>query len=352
MLRRFVVIFFLLAVATVPLARAQDPGTDTTSTQPAPTLGDTTLTTTDPAATTTTATTPMPTPGVVPEGVTIEGVAVGGMSAVDATAAVQAAFDEPLQFTYKKRRWWATPDRLGAKAYIAGAVQRALSSAPFTAVDLVVTVKGATLDEYVAFLNRNFGRQAKNSTLRLVNYRPRISEPRDGFDIKEPAMKASIVRALKNGERGPLPLEGAVLKAKVTAKGFGPVIVIRRESKKLFLYRGEKLWRLFSVGVGMPEFPTPLGNFEVVVKQRNPWWYPPTESEWAADAKPIPPGPGNPLGTRWMGLSAPLIGIHGTPDSASVGYSASHGCIRMLVPQAEWLFERVEFGTPVFIVRA
>ena len=53
-----------------------------------------------------------------------------------------------------------------------------------------------------------------------------------------------------------------------------------------------------------------------------------------------------------MGLSAPLVGIHGTPDSASIGYSASHGCIRMLVSEAEWLFDHVSVGTTVFIVRA
>ena len=53
-----------------------------------------------------------------------------------------------------------------------------------------------------------------------------------------------------------------------------------------------------------------------------------------------------------MGLSAALVGIHGTPDASSIGYSASHGCIRMLIPQVEWLFEHVEVGTPVFIVPA
>ena len=58
------------------------------------------------------------------------------------------------------------------------------------------------------------------------------------------------------------------------------------------------------------------------------------------------------LGTRWMGLSTLAVGIHGTPDAASIGYSASHGCIRMLVPEAEWLFERVEEGTPVYILDA
>jgi lipoprotein-anchoring transpeptidase ErfK/SrfK len=53
-----------------------------------------------------------------------------------------------------------------------------------------------------------------------------------------------------------------------------------------------------------------------------------------------------------MGTTAPLVGIHGTPDAASIGYSASHGCIRMRVPEAEWLFERVSVGTPVLIVAA
>ena len=66
----------------------------------------------------------------------------------------------------------------------------------------------------------------------------------------------------------------------------------------------------------------------------------------------MPPGPGNPLGTRWMGISSPYVGIHGTPDAASVGYSASHGCVRMLIPEAEWLFNHVDVGTPVFIVAA
>ena len=56
--------------------------------------------------------------------------------------------------------------------------------------------------------------------------------------------------------------------------------------------------------------------------------------------------------TRWMGLSAPGVGIHGTPSDASIGYSVSHGCIRMHIPQAEWLFNHVDVGTTVFIVAA
>ena len=64
----------------------------------------------------------------------------------------------------------------------------------------------------------------------------------------------------------------------------------------------------------------------------------------------MPPGPDNPLGTRWMGLTAPGVGIHGTDAPASIGYSVSHGCIRMQIPEAEWLFERVQIGTPVVIL--
>jgi lipoprotein-anchoring transpeptidase ErfK/SrfK len=135
-----------------------------------------------------------------------------------------------------------------------------------------------------------------------------------------------------------------------TASKPQPVIVIHRGSNRLYLYNGARLVRTFPVATGQPAWPTPLGHFEIVVKQVNPWWYPPTQDSWAAGAKPVPPGPGNPLGTRWMGLSAPGVGIHGTSEPWSIGHSESHGCIRMQIPSAEWLFSRVQIGTPVFII--
>lgn len=351
-MRRLIVIFVLLAAASVPLARAaadQDPvptGTDSvpTETLPAPTDPGVTAPVTTPPVTTT--------PGIIPDGVTIQGVPVGGMTPEQATGVVQTAFDQPVQFQFKKRKWWASPSRLGAKAYVAGAVARALVTPPGSTVDLVVAVKGAAVSDYVAFLDRNFERAAKNSTVRLLKLRPKISEPRDGFDIKEPAMAAAIVRALKSGDRGPLQLEGSVVKPTVTLKNFGSIVVIRRGSNRLYLYDGQKFVRRFGVATGQASYPTPLGRWDVVTKQLHPWWYPPPNSDWAQGKEPIPPGPGNPLGTRWMGLSAPLVGIHGTPDAASIGYSASHGCVRMLVPEAEWLFEHVELGTPVYVVSA
>ena len=109
--------------------------------------------------------------------------------------------------------------------------------------------------------------------------------------------------------------------------------------------------RRFDIAVGMSGYATPLGRYRVISKEVNPTWDPPS-SPWADGLGPIPPGPGNPLGTRWIGTSAPAIGIHGTPQPWTVGTAASHGCIRMCIPEVEWLFPRVKVGTPIFIVSA
>jgi lipoprotein-anchoring transpeptidase ErfK/SrfK len=134
-----------------------------------------------------------------------------------------------------------------------------------------------------------------------------------------------------------------------TVEGFGPVVVIWRGSNTLRLYNGPSLVQSFSVATGTSQYPTPSGTYEIVDMQRDPWWRPPS-SDWAKGLEPVPPGPNNPLGTRWMGISSPGVGIHGTPSAASIGYSASHGCIRMRIPEAEWLFTQVTWGTPVLIV--
>jgi lipoprotein-anchoring transpeptidase ErfK/SrfK len=162
----------------------------------------------------------------------------------------------------------------------------------------------------------------------------------------------AIVNALRTNDRSPIQLPLRELQPKVTPDSIGKAIVIRRGENRLFLYNGNRFVRRFGVATGQSVYPTPIGHFEIVVKQRNPWWYPPVGSAWAAGEEPVPPGPGNPLGTRWMGISSPNVGIHGTPDAASIGYSASHGCIRMRIPDAEWLFEQVDVGTQVFIVPA
>ena len=117
----------------------------------------------------------------------------------------------------------------------------------------------------------------------------------------------------------------------------------------LFLFSpSEKLIKTYPIACGSYSWPTPTGKYYIRDKQPYPTWYPPP-SPWAKGLKPIGPGPGNPLGTRWMGLSEHGIGIHGTPSSWSIGYPDSHGCIRMYISDAEDLYEYAQVGSPVEI---
>ena len=127
-------------------------------------------------------------------------------------------------------------------------------------------------------------------------------------------------------------------------------IKIDISERKLYLYSEGKVVKTYGVAIGMPQYPTPTGNFSIISKVYHPTWTPPP-SPWAAGAEPVPPGPDNPLGTRWIGISSPSVGIHGTPQDWSIGTAASHGCIRMHIPEVEALFEKVYVGTPVSIVR-
>ena len=290
---------------------------------------------------------------LIERGVTVLGVDLGLMTSEQARAKIKKSFQRPLRFGFYDRLWSASPKRLGARADVDGAVSRALDARPGQKVPLAVSLRGPVIRKYVARLDRQFSRPVQNSELvGLSGLAPHITEARAGRKVDTRVMAARIVRALRTGTRKPIALKLRRIEPTVTPESFGPIIVIRRESNRLYLYDGMSFVRSFGVATGTKEYPTPLGQWSIVTMQRDPWWYPPPDSDWSKDLEPVPPGPGNPLGTRWMGLSAPAVGIHGTPDAASIGYSASHGCIRMLIPEATWLFERVNIGTPVFIVSA
>lgn len=107
-------------------------------------------------------------------------------------------------------------------------------------------------------------------------------------------------------------------------------ILILTESKQLYVFRDEELYKMYTVAVGRPTKPTPKGVFAVISKIESPY----TEA----------------YGTRWIGLSAPNIGIHGTNDPYSIGTEASSGCIRMGDEDIEELYDLVEIGTKVFIL--
>jgi lipoprotein-anchoring transpeptidase ErfK/SrfK len=287
---------------------------------------------------------------VVPSGVRIAGVRVGGLTPSAAAAAVRAAFATPLPLRIDGQTVDLHPAKL-ATAYVDPAIAHAMSAKAGTNVHLVVSVHGASLRATAAVLERRFGSKARDASLSFVKGAPHVDPDVTGHTIDRPLLLQRVAGALSGNVRLPVRVAEKVVEPKTTARSIGPMILIDRETNRLTLYHADNtVWRVFSVATGQAIYPTPAGRFSIVVKWVNPTWYPPTQDAWAAGLSPVPPGPDNPLGTRWMGLSVPGIGIHGTDEPTSIGYSASHGCIRMQVADSEWLFSRVRIGTTVFIV--
>ncbi len=135
--------------------------------------------------------------------------------------------------------------------------------------------------------------------------------------------------------------------------GTRSVIVVHAGDNRLYLYQDHVLTRTFPVATGSPDFPTPKGRFAIQVMRRAPTWINPHPTTGWGLTMPavIPPGPTNPLGLRAMNLTAPNIRIHGTPQDRSVGYSVSHGCVRMHNSDVVQLFDLVGVGATVFIVQ-
>ena len=96
---------------------------------------------------------------------------------------------------------------------------------------------------------------------------------------------------------------------------------------KLVVWEGDEVLETYPIAVGMPGFDTPTGEFAITHAEWNPWWRPP-ERAWAKDDVDTPPGPNNPMG-RVKLFFLPYYFFHGTPEAASIGSPASHGCVRM-----------------------
>jgi len=286
-------------------------------------------------------------------GVTVYGVSLGGFSSEPARALLRQALASSLVLSVDGEERRIDPAVFGLAGSVDDAVAAALAATAPGELGASATVDDARLRRYVARLDHRLRRAPQDAELvGLTGFRPRFAEAVPGRSVDRSRLASAIRSALVDGSRDPIAVPFRVVRAKVDVRRFGPVVVIGRYANRLFLYDGRRLVSTFPVATGQSQYPTPTGTFRIVDMQRNPWWYPPPTSEWARGLRPVPPGPGNPLGTRWMGLDVYGVGIHGTPDSASLGYSASHGCIRMAIASAEWLFERVRVGTPVVIAPA
>jgi L,D-transpeptidase catalytic domain len=120
------------------------------------------------------------------------------------------------------------------------------------------------------------------------------------------------------------------------------LIVVSLEDRKLALVEDGQVRKIYKVAVGKPSTPSPTGTFTIERRVANP--------VYQHDGKTIQPGPGNPVGTRWMGLNVRGYGIHGTNAPKSIGKAASHGCIRMAKADLEELYELVAVGDTVELV--
>jgi lipoprotein-anchoring transpeptidase ErfK/SrfK len=297
-----------------------------------------------------------PPDGIIAADVSIDGIPVGGNTADAARRAVLsqrvAPRIQPLVLSLRGRRMSIKPQAVGYAADVDAAVAEALTygrTVPIAGpvnVALPQEVDRARLRDVLAFRAKDIEVAAIDAKLTFRNGKPKVRKPRIGtaVDVVTSVPLVADAILLRNVPQVDLPSK-RVRPARTTV---GPSIVIARSDRVLTLYREQRKVKTFRVAVGTSQHPTPRGLFSVIQKQRNPAWNPP-DSPWAAGLGPIPPGPGNPLGTRWIGTSASAVGIHGTYATSSIGTAASHGCIRMYIRDVEWLYERVQLGTPVLI---
>lgn len=306
---------------------------------------------------------------IVPAGATVNGTPVGGMSRAQARETVKEhvarPFAEPVTVTHDGREFTLDASALlavdvdgmvdeafqpKAESSLAARVRtRVTDAASGRAVSPRVVVDEAGLAAWIADVAAQVDTRAVDASLTVEARELVVLPARRGVSVDTSAAAGALSEALTSGVKT-LELPVTYTEAKVTADNIGKAILVRRSDRRLFLYNNGKIEKKYRVAVGSPGYPTPRGWWTIVQKRFRPTWSNPG-SDWAKDMPAyIPPGPGNPLGTRALNLNAPGIRIHGTSKDWSIGSAASHGCMRMHMWDVEDLFDRVDVGTPVVII--
>ena len=304
------------------------------------------------------------------KGVSVQGVYIGSLSREEAVEKLRSELDlealnRDLTLEFDGHSWPLPLFEVDAYVDLEATVDKALEAGrdiPFYErwadravfrgldrdVDLVIHYDRHKLESFLSTLEATINRKAVNAEIRLEGRRLVYQRSREGWTLDTEQARQSIIAALSLPDRT-AALQIEVTPPEVSDQQVGKVITVDKTNHLLTLYNNMEIEKQYPIAVGMPSWPTPSGAYKVVSKQRHPTWVNPGTS-WAATMPPyIPPGPGNPLGTRALGTSAPGVFIHGTYSSWSIGQSVSHGCIRMYIKDSEDLFERVEVGTPVLI---
>jgi lipoprotein-anchoring transpeptidase ErfK/SrfK len=311
----------------------------------------------------------------IADGVTIAGVDVGGMNEEEAAAAVRHRLLSPLRqslaVSFDGQTWKLAGEKLKIRADVDTAVEEAVEDSQEGGFPgrLVRYVSGGEVDEKIT-PPVTYSERAINRFVRHVadeiNREPQNADVEPGYDsltvvagkpgrklrdnLLEQNLKAAVLNA-KAPHRITAKVHAIkpeVTKSEVAAR-YPSYLTLDRGTFTLRLWQHLKLTKEYTVAVGMEGLETPEGLYEIQEKEENPVWHVPN-SAWAGSlaGQTIPPGPSNPIKARWMGIFEGA-GIHGTEETYSLGEAASHGCIRMAIPDVEELYDLVEVGTPIYI---
>ncbi len=313
--------------------------------------------------------------GQIADGVTIGGVDVGGMNEAEATSAVREELLAPLRHSllvgYEGHKWTLEGRRLKVHADLDGAAEEAVavSRDEFLPGRVIRYVTGGSVDEnvpagitysqqavnrFVRHVADEVDREPQNADVEPSGDSLEVTPAEYGRKLRDNLLSRQLNAAVLNAAADHTiaarthPLKPEITAQEVAAE-YPSYLTLDRSSFTLRLWEHLKLAKTYTVAVGQEGLETPEGLYDIQEKEENPSWHVP-DSAWAGDlaGQVIPPGPEDPIKARWMGIFEGA-GIHGTEETWSLGSAASHGCVRMSIPDVEELYDRVEVGTPIYI---
>ena len=310
----------------------------------------------------------------IAKGISIAGVDVGDMTTAEARRVVQRELQEPLERPVVVRRgqtrFTLSAQDAGVKADVGGMVDEALEASRDGSVlsrvarDITggeedaqvparVSYSSTAVRDLVKRVRSKLDRPARDAEVNFPSLE-KIKEQK-GRRVRAAVLEQRIAQALTvPGVERTVRAPVRVLKPKVTqaqlADKYPVLLIADRYNFRLRLYKNLALQKEYTVAVGAVGFDTPAGMYHIQNKAVDPAWHVPN-SDWAGDlAGTIVPGgtAENPLKARWLGIFDGA-GIHGTDQTYSLGTAASHGCIRMAIPDVIELYDQVPVGAPIYI---
>jgi hypothetical protein len=311
----------------------------------------------------------------IAEGVTIGGVDVGGLNQEEAAALVRRKLLAPLKgslrVTFRDEVWELPGKKLKIRANVDAAVEEAVEDSQDGGLPgrLVRYVSGGEVEEsisprityfepainrFVREIAEDVNREPQNAGVEPSGAELIVVSGKDGLKLRDVLLEKELEAAVLNANApGTIVAHAHSIAPEVTkdevAAEYPTYLTLDRSTFTLRLWKNLKLAKEYTVAVGAEGFATPEGQYQIEAMEENPVWNVP-ESDWAGSlaGQTIPPGPENPIKARWMAIYEGA-GIHGTEETSSLGSAASHGCIRMAIPDVEELYEEVEVGTPIYL---